>query len=173
MKTNRTAMYTLLMLLVVMASSCKKGGENDPNGKVGNGTATLVVNNSSSTTYTVTGTCTFNDYSTTISIVEGTNICSVILNEPLPTTTKTYTLVKSDFNDEDPTHATMGFSLVTNSSITDWSSDNSSGTVTLNVSGGAINCTFNNIVLQPSVVYNSGELANPARCSATFTVYRN
>jgi hypothetical protein len=176
MKKNTITMYALLMLLVVTNSSCKKGGDSDPNGKVGNGTATLVVSNSASTTYTINGSCTFNDFTSSINIVDattGTNICSVLLNEALPATTKTYTLVKSDINDENVNHATMDFSLITNSSITDWSSDNSSGTVTLNVNGNAINCTFNNIVLQPSAFYNTGELANPGRCTATLTVYRN
>jgi hypothetical protein len=67
----------------------------------------------------------------------------------------------------------IGFSEVTQKNQMDWSSDDASGTITFQVNGNEIKCKFDNIKLQPSVVYNKGEFNNVGTASGEITFYKN
>jgi len=89
---------------------------------------------------------------------------------------KVYHVKKSDFmgegkkpNDE----VYCGFSEVTQKNMTNWSSDNASGTLQFRVKGNEINCKFSNMELQPSAMYNKGELNAVGTASGEMTFYKN
>lgn len=93
-----------------------------------------------------------------------------------PQAGKTYTVKKSDFMSEGKKPATdiyVGFSEVTQKNQMDWSSDDASGTMQFQVNGNEIKCSFNNIKLQPSAMYNKGELNNVGTASGEMTFYKN
>lgn len=89
---------------------------------------------------------------------------------------KVYHVKKSDFMSEGKkpdNEVYCGFSLVTNNTITDWSSDNNSGTIQFTVRGNEINCKFSNMKLQPSAMYNKGEWNGVGTASGEMTFYKN
>lgn len=98
--------------------------------------------------------------------------------QSLPSQTTTYSLVAYDVNDTDPTHVNMSFTeLVGNGSLS-WSSDASSGSLTLVVSGNKVTVNLAGISLKPqtnSGFYtnlNVGEYAKPGALSGTLTFYK-
>lgn len=93
-----------------------------------------------------------------------------------PQNGKTYTVKKSDYMSEGKkpdTDVYIGFSEVTQQNQMDWSSDDASGTLKFDVNGNEIQCEFNNIKLQPSAMYNKGELNNVGTASGKITLYKN
>ena len=93
-----------------------------------------------------------------------------------PETGKAYIIRKSDFMSDKPKPANevyIGFSEITQKNQMDWSSDDASGTLRFEASGDQIQCTFNNIKLQPSRMYNKGEMNQPATASGIVTFYKN
>lgn len=93
-----------------------------------------------------------------------------------PQNGKTYTVRKSDFISEGKkpdSEVYVGFSEMTPQSQMDWSSDDASGTLQFQVSGNEIKCKFSNLKLQPSMVYNKGELSGVGTASGEITLYEN
>jgi len=87
-----------------------------------------------------------------------------------------YTVKKSDYTTEGKkpiTDVYIGFSEVSMNNQMDWSSDDHSGKIKFECIGNEIRCTFKNIKLQPSEVYNKGDLNQPATVSGTFNLYKN
>lgn len=93
-----------------------------------------------------------------------------------PENGKIYTIKKSDFLSETKRPVSeiyVAFSEVTSKSMTDWSSDDQTGTIQFNANGNEIKCTFKDLKLQPSEVYNKGELNQVATASGEMTFYKN
>lgn len=93
-----------------------------------------------------------------------------------PENGKVYTVKKSDFMSEGKQPANeiyIGFSEMTQASQMNWSSDDESGTMIFQTNGNEIKCKFNGIKLQPSAVYNKGDLNNMGTASGEITLYKN
>jgi hypothetical protein len=94
-----------------------------------------------------------------------------------PSTTTTYVLV-DDALDTDPTHIAMSISELSGSKLTEWSSGDTSGKLTLVVSGNKITANLSGITLQPTTnagFYTSGnvgDFANPGVLTGTLTFYK-
>jgi hypothetical protein len=95
----------------------------------------------------------------------------------LPSTTTTYILVDDALN-TDPTHITMSISEISGSKLTEWSAGNTSGKLTLVVSGNKITANLSGITLQPATsagaftLGNVGAFANPGVLTGTLTFYK-
>jgi hypothetical protein len=70
-----------------------------------------------------------------------------------PAKTTTYTLV-DDVNDEDPTHIRMNITEIRGSSLFEYTSTNTSGKLTLVVSGNKVTADLSGIILKPSTGEN-------------------
>lgn len=93
-----------------------------------------------------------------------------------PVSGKIYTIKKSDFMSEDKkpdNQIYVAFSQITGNEMADWSSDDTSGTMQFTTNGNEIKCKFSGIKLQPSIVYNKGELNNAGSASGEMTFYKN
>jgi len=96
--------------------------------------------------------------------------------DQFPENGKVYTLKKSDYMTEgkkSESDVYVGFSEVSQSTQMDWSSDDHSGTIKFEVNGNEIKCTFKDIKLQPSEVYNKGELNQTGTVSGELNLYKN
>jgi hypothetical protein len=104
-------------------------------------------------------------------------VFTIIFNgKDYPQDGKVYHVKKSDFMGEGKkpdNEVYCGFSEVSQKSMTDWSSDDASGTLQFTVKGNEINCKFSNMKLQPSAMYNKGELNAVATASGEMTFYKN
>lgn len=95
----------------------------------------------------------------------------------LPSATTTYTLVQ-DANDTDPTHITMNITEIASDTITEWSSTNTSGSLTLVVEGNKVSVNLSGITLAAQtnsgffVNGNVGNFANPGVLSGTMIFYK-
>ncbi len=97
----------------------------------------------------------------------------------LPSQTTTYTLVK-DQDDTNPAHIWMNITEIRNGGLFEYSSSDTSGTLTLVVTGNKVTVDLSGIVLQPNledpVIYenlNVGAFSNPGTLSGTLEFYRN
>lgn len=94
----------------------------------------------------------------------------------LPTETTTYTLVEDVF-DTDPSHITMNISELAGSKLTEWSSKNTSGKLTLTVEGNKITANLEGIILYAQTDSglftngNTGAFANNGVLTGTLTFY--
>jgi hypothetical protein len=89
---------------------------------------------------------------------------------------KVYHVKKSDFMGESKkpdNEVHCGFTEVSKGSMMDWSSDDASGTLQFTVKGNEINCKFSNMKLQPSAMYNKGEMNSVGTASGEITIYKN
>jgi hypothetical protein len=178
MKKTFYLMMTVLAAGIIMAcdKDDKKPGNSsntNPPSQSGTGIATLHYGTDS---LVIQGSCGATDDLGfwTIAIQDATtstNIFTIALNtEELPSSTTQYTITESSSTNEN--EVSMGFSLISNSTILDWSSDANSGTVTMVVNGDEVTCTFNNIPLQPSEVYNDGNYDQVGYVTGTMVFYR-
>jgi hypothetical protein len=93
-----------------------------------------------------------------------------------PESGKTYTIKKSDYMSEDKkpdNEIYVAFSQITEKMQADWSSNDVSGTLQFTANGNEIKCKFSGIKLQPSEMYNKGELNNVGTASGEMTFYKN
>lgn len=138
------------------------------------GTKTTVINGSCG--WSVAGGVNYigaNDQTKTLRVFEASfNI------QTLPTQTTTYTLVAYNSTDTNPTHVSMSFSEQISGGLFDWDSSNSSGTMTIVVSGNKYSINLAGITLQAqtnSGFYtnlNVGEYANPGTLTGTLVFYK-
>jgi hypothetical protein len=54
----------------------------------------------------------------------------------------------------------------------DWETKDGAGNVTLTVDGNKITCSFTNVPMDGSDVYNSDDLKGAATCTGSFTLYK-
>jgi hypothetical protein len=93
-----------------------------------------------------------------------------------PQNGKIYTIKKSDFMSEDKKpdgDIYVAFTEMTQKAQMDWSSDDQTGTMTFQINGNEIKCTFKDLKLQPSEVYNKADLNQVATASGEITLYKN
>ena len=95
----------------------------------------------------------------------------------LPTVTTTYTLVESS-TDTNPNHINMNISEIAGSTLTEWSSKDTSGTLTLMVNGNTVTANLAGITLYPQTTSgvftngNVGAFANNGALTGTLIFYR-
>ena len=104
-------------------------------------------------------------------------VFTISFNTPdYPQNGKVYTVKKSDFMDEGKkpdSDIYAAFTEMTQKTQMNWSSDDQSGTMTFQVNGNEIRCTFKDLKLQPSIVYNKADLNQLAIASGEITLYKN
>jgi hypothetical protein len=93
--------------------------------------------------------------------------------DKLPETSATYNIVQSVYDDKDASHVSIGFTDMRSTSTMIWEGDNKTGKLDFAVNGNEIKCNFENLTLQPSAMYNKGELNAPAIISGELTIYKN
>ena len=99
------------------------------------------------------------------------------INE-LPTATTTYTLVANQ-NDTAPNHIWMNITEIRGGGLFEYTSSDTSGTLTLKVEGNKVSVDLAGIVLKPSTnsgAYtnlNVGAFSNPGTLSGTLVFYKN
>lgn len=95
----------------------------------------------------------------------------------LPSVTTTYTLVQ-DYLDTDPTHITMNITEIAGDTLTEWSSSDSSGSLTLVVEGNKVSVNLAGITLTAQtnsgffVNGNVGNFANDGSLTGTLVFYK-
>ncbi len=180
MKTKITSIL-MITLLGILSLSCSKDDDNaSPTNAVGSADITLTAGGQP---FKVTGPCGW-------AVAGGANYIGATHAEnsqrtfaaffnitTLPTVTTTYTLVESVV-DTDPSHITMNITQIAGSTLTEWSSKNTSGTLTLVVDGNKITANLAGITLYPQTSSgaftngNVGAFANNGTLSGTLTFYR-
>jgi len=178
----------LIIILSILSISCDNGDSED-NGDTNNstqtpsaGTANIILT-AGGQEFKIAGPCGW-------ASVAGTNyiganqadnnlrtFSSFFNIKQLPAITSTYTLV-GDSSDTDPTHITMNITEISGKTLTEWSSKNTSGKLTLVVDGNKVTANLAGITLYPqtnSGFYtngNVGAFANNGALTGTLTFYR-
>ena len=93
--------------------------------------------------------------------------------DKMPETTSSYTLVGSVYDDKDATHASVSYTDMRRAHPMNWESDTNTGKLDFIVNGNEIKCSFSNLTLQPSMMYNKGDVDAPATISGELTIYKN
>ncbi len=200
---NRTLKYNIMkkiafifsITLILTASACKKKSETTTTPTPSSTTttttgapvqvsaATITVTSGAQTT-TITGSCGWasaggvhyigaHDQNKNLRIFDATfNI------ENPPAQTTTYTLVAYNVNDTDPTHVSMSISEQIGNGLLEWDSSNSSGTITLVVTGNKVTVDLSGITLPAQTNsgfftnLNTGDYANAGVLSGSLTFYK-
>lgn len=143
---------------------------NNNNAQQGKGYVTLVCNGQ---TFTIAGNCNYSSPGMAIVIADSNNNANVVtfnLDGGLPTATKTYTLVDVASSGD---NLSMSFTRFPSSgTMNDWETKDGAGTLTMTVEGNKITCTFSNIPMDGSDIYNPEALIGEGLCSGSFTLYK-
>ena len=94
-------------------------------------------------------------------------------NDKLPDATSTYKINKYSIDDKDANNVTVSYADMRSTSTMIWESDDNTGKLDFVVNGNEIKCNFSNLTLQPSMMYNKGELNATATISGELTIYKN
>ncbi len=99
--------------------------------------------------------------------------------DELPAVTTSYILVK-DMNDTDPAHIWMNISEIRGGGLFEYTSNNSSGILTLKVEGKKVTVDLSGIVLQPTTgpsgaftSLNTGAFSHPGTLSGNLVFYKD
>ncbi|HTN46522.1 MAG TPA: hypothetical protein VL098_09260 [Flavipsychrobacter sp.] len=87
----------------------------------------------------------------------------------LPAATKTYTVGGENEKDDEVKISFLNFK---DNNMSSWDSKKGAGTITLEVNGSDIKCTFNDISLEPAQMYNKAPLDKTAKLSGQFSLTR-
>lgn len=188
--------FILTAALIITALACKKKKETTtpPTSNSSTSTtttgapvqvsaATITLTSGSKTT-TITGSCGWataggvnyigaHDTNKELRIFEAT----FNIQDP-PAQTTTYTLTAYDVNDTNPAHVSMSIAEQIGNGLLEWDSSNSSGTVTLVVTGNKVTVDLSGVTLAAqtnSGFYtnlNVGDYANPGVLTGTLTFYK-
>ncbi|MES2748498.1 MAG: hypothetical protein V4648_08960 [Bacteroidota bacterium] len=177
--------YVMMALLSVVSVSCDNSDDSpSPGGGGGVGSADITLT-AGGQQFKVVGPCGWAvaggaNYIGANHNTNSQRVFSSYFNiSTLPTVTTTYTLKEYDVNDNNPTHITMNMSEIAGSTLTEWSSKDSSGTLTLVVNGNTVTANLAGITLYPQTsggVFtngNTGAFANNGTMSGTLTFYRD
>jgi hypothetical protein len=93
--------------------------------------------------------------------------------DKLPETSSSYSIVKSNIDDKDASHVSLSYADMRSTSTMIWESDDKTGKLDFTVNGNEIKCSFSNLTLQPSMMYNKGELNTAATLSGELIIYKN
>ncbi len=177
MKTQGWVLIVCTALLTL--SFCTK--KNDPEGQSQEGKANITLT-AGGEQYKIQGPCGWASAGGTRYIgandaASSLKTFSTFFNlENPPKQTTTYTLVADQF-DEDPGHITMNITEIKNGGLFDYNSTNTSGKLTLVVSGKKISVNLDGITLKPtteSMIYkslNTGAFSQPGTLSGTLEFY--
>lgn len=175
--------YALLLFFSALTVSCDSSNDDSsaiPTPGVGSADITLTAGGQE---FKVVGPCGWAiaggaNYIGANHAANSNRVFSAYFNiSTLPTVTTTYTLVES-VSDTDPTHITMNITEINGSTLTEWSSKTTSGTLTLVVNGNTVTANLAGITLYPqtsSGVFtngNVGAFANNGALTGTVTFYR-
>lgn len=94
-------------------------------------------------------------------------------SDKLPTTTSSFKIVKSNYEDKDATHVSLSYTDMNSNQQAIWESDDASGNLQFIVNGNETKCSFVNIPLQANEFYNKGDLNKMAKISGEFNFYKN
>ena len=145
-------------------------------GKAGKGKITLQCNGK---TYEINGVCgaVTSMGSLTIAVPDDSFPAKTFMinftNDKMPSTTSSYTIIKSKLDDKDANHVTLSYADMRSTSTMIWESDDKTGKLDFVVNGNEIKCSFSNLTLQASEFYNKGELNAKATISGDLTIYKN
>ena len=145
-------------------------------GKAGKGKITLVCNGK---TFEINGVCgaVTSMGSLTVAVpddsIPAKTFTINFTTDKLPDATSTYKITKYNVDDKDASHVTVGYSDMRSTSTMIWESDDNTGKLDFVVNGNEIKCNFSNLTLQPSMMYNKGELNATATVSGELTIYKN
>lgn len=92
-------------------------------------------------------------------------------NEKMPDATSSYKIVKYNLDDKDANHVTVSYTDMRSALPMNWESDEKSGKLDFTVTGNEIRCSFADLKLQPSMMYNKGEQDAPATVSGELIFY--
>ncbi|MBK9330396.1 MAG: hypothetical protein IPM95_14105 [Sphingobacteriales bacterium] len=92
--------------------------------------------------------------------------------DKLPDATSTYKITKYNIDDKDARHVTVSYADMRSTSTMIWESDDKTGKLDFVVNGNEIKCTFSNLTLQPSMMYNKGEQDGTATVSGELMIYK-
>ena len=145
-------------------------------GKAGKGKITLLCNGK---TYEINGVCgaVTSMGTLTVAVPDDSFPAKTFMinftNDKIPSATSSYTIVKSSIDDKDATHVSLSYADMRSTSTMIWESDDKIGKLDFVVNGNEIKCSFSNLTLQPSMMYNKGEQDAPATISGELTIYKN
>lgn len=169
----------IVSTVLLTLSFCTK--KNDPEGEVGEGKANITLT-AGGEQYKIQGPCGWASAGGTRYIgandaVSSLKVFTTFFNlESPPKQTTTYTLIADQF-DEDPGHITMNITEIKNGGLFEYSSTNTSGKLTLVVSGKKITANLDGITLKPtteSFFYtslNTGAFTQTGTLSGTLEFY--
>ena len=175
--------FSTAVLLSISAMSCggSKQEENtatstdnttantDNATQQGKGSVTLVCNGQ---TFVTAGNCNYSSPASAIVIADSTdnkNVVTLNIEGGLPSASKTYKLVDVVSGSE---NLSMSFTRFPDKAMNDWETKDGAGTLAMTVEGNKITCTFSNIPMVGSEIYNADGLKGPATCSGSFTLYK-
>jgi hypothetical protein len=145
-------------------------------GKAGKGKISLVCNGK---TFEINGVCgaVSSMGSLTIAVPDDSFPAKTFTinftTDKLPETSSSFSIVQSVYDDKDASHISLGYTDMRSTSTMNWESDNKTGKLDFVVNGNEIKCNFENLALQPSAMYNKGELNATATISGELTMYKN
>lgn len=145
-------------------------------GKEGRGKITLQCNGN---TYEINGICgAVNSMGTlTIAVPDDSFPAKTFTinftTDKMPEATTSYTIVGSVYDDKDVNHVSIGYNDMRQAKPMIWEGDNKTGKLDFVVNGNEIKCSFTNLKLQPSMMYNKDDVAAPATISGDLTIYKN
>jgi len=93
--------------------------------------------------------------------------------DKLPESTSTYTITKYDIEDKDASNVSISYTDMRSTQQMNWESNDKTGKLNFTVTGNEIKCSFSNLILQPSMMYNKGEQDAAATVSGELTIYKN
>lgn len=145
-------------------------------GKAGKGKITLQCNGKN---YEINGVCgAVSSMGTLIIAIPDDSIPAKTFTinfttDKLPDVSSSYTITKYNIDDKDAAHISLSYSDMRSTGQMNWESDDKTGKLDFMVNGNEIKCTFSNLTLQPSKMYNKGEQDAPATITGELTIYKN
>lgn len=87
----------------------------------------------------------------------------------LPTATKTFKVIGYSENKKDD-EVSISFVNFKDNGMNNWDSKDDAGTITIEVNGNELKCSFADITLHPSEMYNKAPLDKPAKLAGQFSL---
>lgn len=184
--------YLFLLNLLLVLVSCKKEDANTANelvtdikqntevvAKEGTGKVTLTCNGKQITADGICGAI-ITMGTLTIAVKDKTNPAKVFTvdfsTDKYPVDGMEYKVKPKDYTAEKNPDNEVSASFVEglpNNKMNVWDPQAGSGSLVFSVKGNEIKCTFSNLKLQPSPVFNADDLKSEGTVSGEFTLYKN
>ncbi len=174
--------FSTVVLLSISTMACSDGKQEDTSNTTvnnstndnavteqGKGIGTLVSNGK---TFVIAGNCNYSSPASVIVIADSSdnrNVVTFSIEGGLPDHSKSYKLVDNVSGSE---NLSMSFTRFPEKSMNNWETKDDAGSLDMTVEGNKITCTFSNIPMHGSDVYNPDDLKGNATCSGSFTLYK-